>query len=113
LTKHLVPDGVVAGYAIFEEGSTPSRYLLHPRDTVTGLRYSLLPMSRSILAGLFTPEVARRHLSIIREHLLFPDGVRLMDRPPTYRGGVETVFKRAESAAYFGREIGLQYVHAH
>ncbi|MEI9999434.1 MAG: hypothetical protein WDO13_09825 [Verrucomicrobiota bacterium] len=30
-----------------------------------------------------------------------------------YRGGVETMFKRAESAANFGREIGLQYVHAH
>ena len=30
-----------------------------------------------------------------------------------YRGGVETLFRRAESAAFFGREIGLMYVHAH
>jgi len=36
-----------------------------------------------------------------------------MDRPMPYRGGVSTIFKRAESAAYFGREVGLQYVHAH
>src|SRR5262249_54537456 len=46
-------------------------------------------------------------------HLLHPDGVRLMDRPVTYRGGLERVFRRAESAAFFGREIGLMYVHAH
>ena len=32
---------------------------------------------------------------------------------PNYRGGVSTNFKRAEQAANFGREIGLQYVHAH
>jgi CRISPR-associated protein Csx3 len=36
-----------------------------------------------------------------------------MSSPVPYRGGVETIFKRAESAANFGREIGLQYVHAH
>jgi CRISPR-associated protein Csx3 len=36
-----------------------------------------------------------------------------MSSPVPYRGGVETTFKRAESAANFGREIGLQYVHAH
>jgi cellobiose phosphorylase len=39
--------------------------------------------------------------------------VHLMDRPMPYRGGTSTLFRRAESAAYFGREIGLQYVHAH
>ena len=36
-----------------------------------------------------------------------------MDRPAAYHGGVSTNFKRAEQAANFGREIGLQYVHAH
>jgi cellobiose phosphorylase len=30
-----------------------------------------------------------------------------------YRGGPERTFRRAESAAFFGREIGLMYVHAH
>ena len=36
-----------------------------------------------------------------------------MDRPVVYAGGVERLFRRAESAAFFGREIGLMYVHAH
>ena len=36
-----------------------------------------------------------------------------MDRPVGYRGGIETVFRRAESSSFFGREIGLMYVHAH
>src|SRR5947209_12640413 len=70
-------------------------------------------MKRAIIAGLFTEQQARHHLRVIREHLLFPDGVRLMDRPVAYHGGVERTFRRAESAAFFGREIGLMYVHAH
>jgi len=36
-----------------------------------------------------------------------------MDRPIAYHGGPETIFRRAESAAFFGREIGLMYVHSH
>jgi CRISPR-associated protein Csx3 len=52
-------------------------------------------------------------MDVIHEHLYSPDGVRLMGSPAPYRGGVETFFRRAESAAFFGREIGLQYVHAH
>jgi cellobiose phosphorylase len=111
--RHLVIDGTVAGYVLFDPGGGPAEPLLHPRDTRTGLRYSLLPMTRSIIAGLFTPARARHHLRLIREHLLHPDGVRLMDRPVAYRGGPEHVFRRAESAAFFGREIGLMYVHAH
>jgi len=70
-------------------------------------------MTQSIIARLFTPEQAQHHLRIIREHLLFPDGVRLIDRPVAYHGGPERTFRRAESASFFGREIGLMYVHAH
>ena len=103
----------MAGYALFDPGGDRPKLLLHPTDTTTGLSYSLLPMTRSIIAGLFTPEQARHHLQLIREHLLFPDGVRLMDRPVRYRGGPEQIFRRAESASFFGREIGLMYVHAH
>jgi 1,2-beta-oligoglucan phosphorylase len=110
---HLIRDGTVAGYALFEPGAKQPELLLHPSDTRTGLSYSLLPMTRSIIAGLFTEEQAQHHLRLIREHLLFPDGVRLMDRPVAYHGGPEQVFRRAESAAFFGREIGLMYVHAH
>ncbi len=110
---HLIRDETVAGYAIFAPGAAKPELLLHPSDKRTGLSYSLLPMTRAILSGLFTPEQTRHHLTLIREHLLFSDGARLMDRPVAYRGGPETIFRRAESAAFFGREIGLMYVHAH
>ena len=107
----LIIDGQVCGFAL-QEGDK-LRPLLHPADTVTGIRHRLLPMTRAILAELFDPDEAQHHAELIRQHLLFPDGVRLMSSPVPYRGGVETIFKRAESAANFGREIGLQYVHAH
>jgi CRISPR-associated protein Csx3 len=89
------------------------RPLLHPADAVTGIRYRLLPMTRAVLAELFTAEEARRHLEIIARELRFADGVRLMSEPAPYHGGCERLFKRAETAANVGREIGLQYVHAH
>ncbi len=111
--RFLIRDDSIAGYALFEPGSEPPELLIHPSDARTGLKYSLLPMTRSIIAGMFTPEQARHHLRIIREHLLFPDGVRLLDRPVEYHGGLEKTFRRADSASFFGREIGLMYVHAH
>ncbi len=111
--RHLIVDGTVAGYAIFEPGLDQPEILLHPSDTRTGLKFSLLPMTRSIIGGLFTQEQTQHHLEIIREHLLYPDGARLMDRPVTYQGGPERIFRRAESASYFGREIGLMYTHSH
>jgi 1,2-beta-oligoglucan phosphorylase len=110
---YLMRDGTVAGYGIFEPGVEKPELLLHPSDTRTGLRYSLLPMTQGILGGLFTPLQVEHHLQLIREHLLFPDGARLIDRPVTYRGGPQTIFRRAESSSFFGREIGLMYVHAH
>ena len=54
-----------------------------------------------------------KSLGLIQEHLLHADGVRLMDKGVNYRGGINTYFMRAETAANFGREIGLQYCHAH
>ena len=111
-TAHLMPGGIVAGFLLTEADGS-ARPLLHPTDRVTGIRYRLLPMTRSILAELFTPEQARRHLEIVERELLYPDGVRLMSEPAVYRGGLETLFKRADTATNVGREIGLQYVHAH
>ncbi|WP_152047378.1 GH36-type glycosyl hydrolase domain-containing protein [Aureimonas psammosilenae] len=109
----LIRDGTVAGYAIFSpEGGEPE-LLLHPADQRTGLHYSLLPMTQGMIGGLFTPEQARHHLDLIRRHLAFPDGVRLMEHPLAYHGGLETIFRRAESSAFFGREIGLMYTHSH
>ena len=109
--RYLVPDGVVTGLAHFAPGGI--EYLLHPRDQRTGVAYRLLPMTRGIISGIFTPEQAKRHAGLIKRHLLFPDGVRLQNRPMEYSGGTSRIFLRAESAANFGREVGLQYVHAH
>ncbi len=113
VNAHLIRDGIVAGYGVFRpEGGEPD-LLLHPSDKQTGLAFSLLPMTQSMIGGLFTKVQARKHLSLIRKHLLFSDGARLMDKPIAYRGGPETFFQRAESAAFFGREIGLMYTHSH
>ena len=110
---YLIRDGVVAGYGVFRpEGGEPE-LLLHPSDKKTGLAYSLLPMTQSMIGGMFTQAQARKHFSLIRKHLLFSDGARLMDKPIVYHGGPETFFQRAESAAFFGREIGLMYTHSH
>ena len=109
--RFLVPGGVVAGFAHF--GPEGVDYLLHPRDRRTGVAYRLLPMTRGMISGMFSPAQARRHAALIERHLSFPDGVRLMNRPMAYHGGTSRTFKRAETAASFGREVGLQYVHAH
>ena len=111
--RFLVRDGTVAGYAEFSPGGGMPDLLLHPSDQRTGVRYSLLPMVQAILGALFTADQTQHHLDLIRKTLRFPDGVRLMDRPLAYHGGPQMLFQRAESAAFFGREIGLMYTHAH
>jgi cellobiose phosphorylase len=108
----LLVDGVLAGYAHFEDEGRV-RYLLHPRDATTGVRYSALAMIHAMLEDLLTPDQARTHLHLIEEHLSGPDGARLFDRPMTYHGGPQQIFQRAETATFFGREIGLMYTHAH
>lgn len=108
----LLVDGVLAGYALFEDGDR-ARYLLHPSDVTTGVRYSSLAMIHAILEDMLTPPQARNHLQLIDAHLSGPDGVRLFDRPMPYHGGPQRLFQRAESATFFGREIGLMYMHAH
>ena len=110
--KYILDTDVIPGFVYMEEDGTPE-LMIHPTDKKTGIQYRLLPMTRSMIAELLTPEQAQAHLAIIKENLQFPDGVRLMNRPAHYAGGVSTNFKRAEQAANFGREIGLQYVHAH
>lgn len=108
----LVFDGILAGYALFrDDGSVEP--LVHPADARTGLRYGLLHVSSAIASDLLSPEDANRHLALVQEHLLGPDGARLFDRPAPYRGGPMEVFQRAEAATFFGREIGLMYTHAH
>jgi 1,2-beta-oligoglucan phosphorylase len=108
----LVADGVVAGYAQFEPGQE-RRLLLHPQDDITGVRYSLLPMMHAVINDMLSPAQASDQLRLIEAHLLGPDGARLFDRPLPYRGGPQQLFQRAESSAFFGREIGVMYMHAH
>jgi cellobiose phosphorylase len=111
--RHVLIDGQVAGFLLYDEDYKTAEPLLHPKDQRTGIQNRLIPMTRSIIAGLLTREEADHQMQCIASHLKYPDGVRLMDQPAPYSGGIETFFKRAESAANFGREIGLQYVHAH
>jgi 1,2-beta-oligoglucan phosphorylase len=107
----LVADGVLTGYALFDSGRP--RYLLHPRDASTGVHYSALAMIHAILEDLLTPAQAHEHQQLIEAQLSGPDGARLFDRPMPYRGGPQHLFQRAETATFFGREIGLMYTHAH
>ena len=108
--KHIIEDGVAAGFVLF--GGDETTHMLHPSDE-DGIRCRLLPINRSIISELFTPEEKDFHLGLAARYLKFPDGMRLMDHPPAYTGGKSTRFQRAETASHFGREIGLQYVHAH
>ena len=110
--QHLLVDGVVTGYAYFEDEGRID-YLIHPRDRRTGLSYSLLPMMHAVINDMLSPEDARQQLALIRQHLHGPDGAHLFDRPMAYQGGPMTIFQRAESSSFFGREIGIMYTHAH
>ncbi|WP_342565973.1 cellobiose phosphorylase [Paenibacillus sp. FSL R7-0345] len=110
--RYMLGTEVIPGFLYFEDPEQ-AKLMLHPDDNETGIQYRLLPMTRSMIGELLTPEQMEAHYKLIQEQFLCPDGVRLMNHPAQYAGGVSTHFKRAEQAANFGREIGLQYVHAH
>lgn len=110
--RYMLGTEVIPGFLYFEDPEH-AKLMLHPEDKETGIQYRLLPMTRSMIGELLTPEQMEEHYKLIQEQFLCPDGVRLMNHPAQYAGGVSTHFKRAEQAANFGREIGLQYVHAH
>jgi cellobiose phosphorylase len=110
--KYLVKDGIVAGYGLLQEDGSID-VLLHPKDIRTGISYSLLPMNRGIISGIFSKEQVAVHQKVINENLKGADGARLMDRPLKYKGGIQEIFQRAESSTFFGREIGLMYFHEH
>lgn len=110
--KYILRNEVIPGF-VYLENQEEVELMLHPNDTKTGINYRLLPMTRGMISELLTPDQAKTHYQIIKEKLFFPDGVRLMNRPARYRGGVSTHFMRAEQASNFGREVGLLYVHAH
>ncbi len=108
----LITDDVLPGYVL--HGADGRREpLVHPRDDRTGLTFGILPWVHAVSADLLTSEQAEHHLALVDEHLLGPDGARLFDRPVGYAGGPMSVFQRAEASTFWGREIGLMYVHAH
>ncbi|MCW7503369.1 GH36-type glycosyl hydrolase domain-containing protein [Leptospira paudalimensis] len=116
LTKQIhsecMEDHTIAGLVQFPPNEKKV-FFLHPKDNITKIEYSILPMTYGILSNVFTLEEAEYHLEIIKQHLTGPDGVRLFNKPVLYQKGKSTFFKRAETASYFGREIGLMYTHAH
>jgi len=110
--RELVRDGIVTGYAHFPPGGDSALWI-HPSAPTAGLHYSLLPMMHSVLENLLTPAQAAAQADAIDRHLQGPDGARLFDAPLPYHGGLMTRFQRAESSSFFGREIGIMYMHAH
>ncbi|UUX35010.1 GH36-type glycosyl hydrolase domain-containing protein [Fundicoccus culcitae] len=112
INKYILADDVVPGF-VYQTESGEFTYMIHPSDENSDIDYRLLPMIQGMTSELFSKDQAEAHFNIIEEHLLFTDGAHLMNQPATYKGGVSTNYKRAEQASTFGREIGLQYVHAH
>jgi cellobiose phosphorylase len=118
LTEHMIEDynefiihdQVPAGFVYFTD---EVKYMLHPSDDQTKIKYRLLPFNQGITAELFNEKQIKNYLPLIDKNLKHPDGVRLMSDTVEYKGGKNTFFIRAETASNFGREIGLQYVHAH
>ncbi|MGI6360313.1 MAG: GH36-type glycosyl hydrolase domain-containing protein [Acholeplasmatales bacterium] len=109
--KYIMIDSKPAGFIVFDnEKPTP---LLHPNDRKTGIKYRLLSYQQPIISELISKEEALNNHTLMLKHLKFPDGMRLMDKPVTYKGGLKTYFQRAETASNFGREVGILYVHAH
>jgi len=108
--KYLLLNNEPVGFTVFDGGI---QHLIHPNDEYTNIHYRLLPYIRSIISGLADHSTSEVYDKVIDQYLKHPDGVRLMDKAVPYHGGVKTLFQRAETAANFGREIGLQYVHAH
>lgn len=112
IKEHCIEDSVLTGLRYFGDGNSREFYL-HPKDNKTGIRYSVLPMIYGILSEILDKQEVETHLSLIKQCLMGPDGVRLFDVPISYTDGETKEFKRAETASYFGREIGLMYTHAH
>lgn len=111
LRDRLLVDGELCGYAIVTDGGVEP--LVHPRDGRTNLEHGSLQMIHALADELLTPEEAKAHLAIIDAELDGPTGIYLFDRPVSYHGGETHTFLRAEAASFWGREIGLMYMHAH
>jgi cellobiose phosphorylase len=109
--QSFVREGAIPGFLyVGADGKLES--LVDANDEKTGIHCRLLPYTRAIISTLASPQQAQGFSALIEDKLAFPDGVRLMDVPARYDGGVSHLFVRAEEAANVGREISLCYVHA-
>jgi cellobiose phosphorylase len=111
LRGELLVDGVMPGFVRLVDGETIP--VIHPRDETTGLHYRLISLTQGVLSGVLGADAAEAQIRTVGERLLAPDGAHLMDRPVAWHEGRTTLFRRAEQSAFFGREVGLMYTHAH
>jgi cellobiose phosphorylase len=111
VTGPLLTDGLMPGFVRVEDGSRIP--LIHPHDESSGLHHRLISLTQPVLSGLLGAEAAGTQIDAVRGHLLYGDGAHLMDHPVAWHEGIATMFKRAEQSAFFGREVGLMYTHAH
>ena len=109
--KYIIKDNIPSGFIYFHDDKID--YILHPLDHTSNIRYRLLPLTRGMIASLYSTRQVNQYLEIIDNYLNYSDGVRLMSDAIKYQGGKNDLFMRAETASNFGREISLQYVHAH
>lgn len=107
-SKYFIEDNVIAGFVNMKT----NQKLMHPNSN-DAINYRLLPMQKSIISGITDSSLNDYTLDVIYNNLVANDGARLMDKPPIYKNGETGPFLRAQSAANFGREIGLNYIHAH
>ena len=101
------------GFLLLEPQKKQVLPLMHEGEKLFPICYRLLPLKRAIKSKLIPLDRAQKFQQLIAKHLSHKDGVRLLDHVITYRGGESRFFLRLEQAAYFGREIGLMYTHAH
>lgn len=108
--KYLIVDNLPVGFMVIDNEKTP---LLHPKDNKTNVKYRLLSLQRAIISNIISEKNKKEYFEIIKKNLLHKDGAKLMEAPIIYNHGKQTYFTRAETAANFGREVGIMYVHAH
>ena len=77
---YILKDDVIPGFVYMEEPGNPE-FMVHPTDTKTGIHYRLLPMNRSIISELFTPEQADAHYQLSERTSVLP-GRGPLDEPP-------------------------------
>ncbi|WP_318427287.1 fibronectin type III-like domain-contianing protein [Photobacterium leiognathi] len=76
-TRDLLKNDTIAGFIHFDRAENGEvkevEYLLQPADKKTGIKYRLLPASRSIISEVFSLEMEHSHIAVLKERLVNPD----------------------------------------